>query len=289
MTDTSGRSGFGVAGRKIRTDIKRRFGGGGGGGRKKPRPSPPTTTFTFRFTEKGGVHTVTPIPVSKPEVEPSGVPAMIPIVTKSFWTHLGEAGRLETVLLPSELLYYLKEMARFIETANKAGLQGVAKAFEIRETSTFFILRRRISSRAPGSSDSDAEGSEHHTRAATAFNRGAIRLAEELTGIDDPTQVMVSRLVQEIQNDDTFQRALVLSARLILQEYGELVISRPFRSGETWAEPAKYEMVAGFRAQLNDFFTKHNEAKYWREAAIEKTLRSFPLFVLRERTTTLIR
>jgi hypothetical protein len=276
MTDTSGRSGFGRAGSKIRTALKQRFAadlekvmpppvmrrartrpGGGGGGAPGGGSTIPIQT-----------HPVPPVPGTV-------TPVPTTILRDSYWRNLDEADRLQRVLLPLDLLYYLREMARFSEIARSSGLPGVVKEFEIRDTSSFFILRRGISSRAP-------HNSEHQTRAAKAFNKGATRWAEELTGIADPLAVTVSKVVETIRAGNTVERALILSARLILQEYVELVICRPLKKDDEWAPRAKDVLLLEFRAQLDDFFRKHDSAAEWRSAAIARTLKQFPRFLLEE-------
>ncbi len=256
MTDTSSGSGFGGAGAKIRLDLKRRFGGGGrgsgggGGKRRKKRPA----------------------------VQPEPAPTETPVVTEAIWRNLYNGGRLEAVLRPPEILYYLREMARLIEAAKFGDLAEYMKEFEIRETSSFNILRRRIGNRAPGNAQSDADGSEHHNRAGGAFLVGSKDWAEELTKQDDPTQVLVSDLVKVIR-DDNFARALVLSARLILQDYGQRVIRRSIRKDDAWGEKAAQAMIDEYHTQLGRFFTSNNSAAKWRSSSIEATLEGFPPFL----------
>ena len=259
MTDTSGSSGFGGAGAKIRLDLKRRFGGGrqsggGSGGGRKKRPSAP------------------PAPAS---------PETASAVTEVIWRHLATEERLDAVLMPPELLYYLKAMARLIETASQGGLSETVKEFEIRETSTFGILRRRIGNRAPGNSDSESEGSEHHSRAGGAFLVGSARWAREITKQDDPTQVLVSDLVDVLRRGDTAQRALVLSPRRILEDYGDRVIRRSIRKDDEWGETAARDLIREYHQQLDLFFASNGSPAQWREKSIEATLKTFPQSVTR--------
>ena len=262
MTDTSGSSGFGGAGAKIRLDLKRRFGGGGRS--KGPKAAKP----------KGGQ--------KKPKKQPPDLPAPSTAlaVIEAIWRNLETEERLEAVLMPPEILYYLKAMARLIEKASQGGLPDVIEEFEIRETSTFNILRRRIINRAPGNSASESDGSEHHSRAGGAFLVGSAEWAEELTGQDDPTQVLVSDLVEVLRRGDTAQRALVLSPRKILEDYGERVIRRSIRKDDEWGEAAAREMIREYHQQINQFFAHNNSPAQWREKNIEATLKTFPPFVL---------
>jgi len=241
MTDTSGKTGFGSAGKRIRREYSSAFNGRPGSGARR----------------ESKAQTLSPVAGS---------------VLKSLWQYLHEANLLDVVLMPPELVYYLKEMARFIDTAKRLGLSGVSRTFEVRETSPFLSIRRVVSSRAPGNSQSEAEGSEHHNRAGSAFVAGSARWAQEMTGINDPTQISLRVLVEKIGAGHNYDRAIMLSAKLILQEYGQRVIRSPIRDDDTWGKRAMPALLAEFQKQLDLFFAKHNSSADWALRRLEQTL-----------------
>lgn len=250
MSDTSGTGGFGPAGRGIRQSIRARYSSGASGSqsgqRKKAKASPET---------------------------PAGhVQALV-------WKGLALGGKLEEVLLAPELLYYLEKMALFIDKAKAAGLDAVVKELGLRTESTFLSLRRLISTHAPGNSESSAQGSEQHARAGGAFATGSARWASQMSGKSDPTQITVQDLVTGIRSGDGYNEALLLSARLILQEYGERVIQAFLREDETWATKAQRQLIAQFHQQLDAFFEKHSASTDWTTRRIKKTLESYPAFL----------
>jgi hypothetical protein len=269
MTDSSGGSGFGPAGTKIRLDLKRRY-GTRSKGRSKAKQRP----------KKGAI--------SRPPTRealasgPSPATEGPPLVTAALWHNLRSAKRLESVLLPPELLYYLRELARFVEIARTDGLARVVEEFGIRETSTFNILRRKIGSRAPGNTDSGDQGSEHHSRAGGAFLVGSKDWAQEMTGEADPTQVLVGDLVEAIRRQEDLAKPLMLSARLILNDFGQRVIRRSIRQDDPWGTQAAGTMIREYYAQLDAFFAQHAKAARWRAASIEGTLKELPPFVAGE-------
>jgi len=265
MSDTSGSGGFGSAGGAIRTNLERSFGrrsraagarraGGGSGTGRKPRNG------------DGDAGTV-----PDPDDPLAGI-----------WTVLDEHELLVQSVAPPELLYYVKEMARFIDEAKRADLAGVVRRFDIRETAMFPSLRRVIKSRAPGNAESGADGSEQHSRAGGAFNAGSTRWAESLSGVADPTQVAVRGLVDTIRTGDAYDRALKLSARLILEEYVERVLRAFIRADDPWAAKATARLVADAHTQLDEFFARYPATDAWMTGRIAATLATFPGFLLRK-------
>jgi hypothetical protein len=250
MSDTSGTGGFGSAGRAIRQSIRERY------------------TSRARGTQAGKGKKAK----ASAETPAGHVQALV-------WKALGANGKLEEVLLAPELLYYLERMARFIDEAKSGGLDAVVREFGLREESTFLSLRRSISTHAPGNSESSDEGSEQHSRAGGAFTTGSARWAQEISGKSDPTQITVRALVDIIRTGERYDEALLLSARLILQEYGERVIRALLREDETWATKANRDLIPQFHAQLDAFFEKHSASTQWNARRIKKTLESFPAFL----------
>jgi hypothetical protein len=272
MSDTSGSGGFGSSGGAIRSGISRSYGGGG-----SARRSAAEKKSTRKKGSKGGGST----DGAGGTGGAGGAGAAENPLSTLVWTVLDDNKMLEDVLLPAELLYYVTEMARFIDTAKKSGLAGVVKAFEIRESATFPTLRRSIKVKAPGAAESKQEGSEQHSRAGGAFNSGTFGWAQALTRIDDPTQISIQALVDAIQKSDAYERALKLSARLIIEEYIERVIGAFIRVDDPWAKKATSGLRSDAHAQLDGFFAKHEPVSYWTSTRVEKTLAAFPGFVLR--------
>ncbi|MEA2329763.1 MAG: hypothetical protein QOE68_4722, partial [Thermoanaerobaculia bacterium] len=132
MSDTSGSGGFGPSTRKIRHQIQIRFGPGSAGA-------------TMKF---GGA-----APQKKPKKRDAAVgTGGAPILQEVLWQPLDDDHMLTDVVLPPEIVYYLKAMSRFIYGAKRGGLAAVVEEFELREESKFPSLRRYISSHAPGNS-----------------------------------------------------------------------------------------------------------------------------------------
>ncbi len=249
MSDTSGSGGFGPATRAIRTALRITFGPAEReGGQAKARGAD---------VLGGGDQ---------------------PILQTAVWWRLDKGDMLEDVLLPPELLYYLEQMARFIDGAKKGGLPGVVRALGLREDSQFPSLRRAITRRAPGNAESRDEGSEQHGRAGGAFNAGSARWAVQMSGLKDPTQVSIRQLVDEI-GGDRYDEALLLAARRILEEYGERLFRGLIREDDPWGEPAAKRLIADFGAQLDAFFAKYSSATDWSASRLAKTLERFPAFV----------
>jgi hypothetical protein len=204
--------------------------------------------------------------------------AVLPAI---IWQPLEDQDLLDALLLPSELLYYLQQMATFVETARRSGLEAVAQAFGVREASTFPSVRRVIKIRAPGNSGSRRQASEHHDRAGAAFDSGSARWAQEITGIDDPTQIPVTLLIDRIRAGDDYGRALKLSARLIIQEYGQRVIRAAIREDDTFRRAADKRLISEFHAQLDRFFARHDSPSAWTSARIPDTAARLPEFLKR--------
>jgi hypothetical protein len=247
MSDTSGTGGFGPAGRAIRQALREEY------------------SRRTRSSEAGK---------EKKAKAPAEAPAAH--VQTLVWKELGASGKLEEVLLPPELLYYLKSMASFIDEAKGGGLNAVVKKFELRAESAFPSLRRFISTHAPGNSESSDKGSEQHARAGGAFTTGSARWAQEVSGKSDPTQITIRALVDIIRSGERYDEALLLSARLILQEHGERIIRALSREDEAWATKANRQLIPQFHAQLDTFFAEHPASTQWSARRIEKTLESFP-------------
>lgn len=252
MSDTSGTGGFGPSTRAIRNGLKETFGNKSGGSQSKKGKKDETLGA-----------------VAGPNVQ------------VLVWQKLDHDHMLKSVLLPSELIYYLDAMARFIDGAKRGGLTTVVNEFGLREESTFPSLRRSITSHAPGNAESSKEGSEQHSRAGGAFNAGSARWAQKISSVTDPTQIVVRLLVDKIRSGDRYDEALMLSARLILREYGERVIHALIREDDAWATKASQRLIDDFDAQLNKFFAEHPSATDWSARRIVRTLEMFPAFVKR--------
>lgn len=250
MSDTSGTGGFGPAGRAIRQALREEYG------------------RRTRSADAGK---------EKKAKALAGAPSAH--VQTLVWKALDANGKLKEVLLPPELVYYLKAMARFIDEAKGGGLDAVVKEFSLRAESTFPSLRRFIVTHAPGNSESQDEGSEQHGRAGGAFTAGSARWAQGITGKSDPTQITIRALVDIIRLGERYDEALLLSARLILQEHGERVIRALLREDDAWATKANRHLIPQFHTQLNTFFAEHPASMQWNSRRIEKTLESFPVFL----------
>jgi hypothetical protein len=250
MSDTSGTGGFGSAGGAIRQGLRERYA-------SRPRSTSPGKGKKAKASA---------------EAAAGHVQALV-------WKVLSANGKLDEVLLPPELVYYLKAMASFIDAAKGAGLDAVIEEFGLRTESAFPSLRRVISLRAPGNSESGDEGSEQHARAGGAFTAGSARWAQEVSGQSDPTQITIRALVDIIRSGEHYDEALLKSARFILQEYGERVIQALLREDEAWATKANRQLIAQFHAQLDAFFAEHAASTQWNARRIEKTLESFPAFL----------
>jgi hypothetical protein len=248
MSDTSGFGGFGPATRGIRGNLEITFG----------------PTVRTRSTKKK---------------RPAPTDRTAPVVSAVVWQPLHNDKLLEKVLLPVEILYYLKAMARFIDGAKSGGLKTVVDEFGLRDESNFPSLRRSIASRAPGNSESGKEGSEQHSRAGGAFNTGSARWAQKISGVTNPTGISILQLVGAIRSSDRYDEALLLSARRILQEYGESVIRALIKEDDPWAATATRKLIEDFHAQLNQFFAEHGSAEEWNASRIAGTLKEFPAFV----------
>lgn len=254
MSDTSGFGGFGPSTRKIRHQIELTF-------------AEVIVKYGPTAREKRGKKLVT--------TQGDGAALLANVV----WQQLESDHLLEEVLLPSEIPYYLEAMARFIYGAKRGGLQPVVEEFELRDESKFPSLRRYISSRAPGNSESGDNGSEQHSRAGGAFNAGSARWAQEISGVTDPTQIAIRLLVDLVRSKDRYEEALLLSARRILQEYGERVLRGFIREDDPWRTKATPALIAAFHAQLDQFFADHSSAAEWEPRRIATTLQALPVFV----------
>lgn len=259
MTDTSGSSGLGSAGRQIRLNLKGHF----WGARRRRTREPHADGDPSK-----------PAQAKAPSSET--VAAILPV---TIWQPLDDQDLLDALLLPSELLYYLQQMATFVETARRSGLDAVAKAFGVREASTFPSVRRVIKIRAPGNSASRRQASEHHDRAGGAFDSGSAHWAQEISGIDDPTQIPIQLLIDRICAGDEYARALKLSARLIIQEYGERVIRAAIREDDPFRRAANKRLITEFHAQLDRFFARHDSPSAWTSARVRDTVADLPGFL----------
>lgn len=264
MSDTSGSGGFGPATRKIRKQIQIVFG-----------PAAAKVKYggsaTAKQTTKGQAATGGSGAGGSGAGGGGG-----PILSTAVWQPLADDDILEKVVLPPELLYYVKAMSRFIHGAKRGALPAVVEEFELREESKFPSLRRYISSHAPGNSEGNADGSEQHSRAGGAFNAGSARWGQELSGIADPTQITIRQLVDLIRSRNRYEQALLLSPRRILQEYGERLIRGLIREDDPWREKATPALIRDLHAQLGRFFAEHSAATEWEPQQIEETIEDLP-------------
>jgi len=252
MSDTSGTGGFGPATRGVRDGLSRNFG-------SSPRRS------AARLSRK---------------IESDGDDkSSSSRINNLLWHELDKQNILEKVLLPPELIFYLKEMAQFIETAKAGGMTEVMKKFGLQERSNFPSLRRLILNRAPGNSLSKKDGSEQHSQAGGAFNAGSVKWAQEFSGQADPTQISILSLVEKIRLNDRYDEALKLSSRKILEEYGKKVIHAFIRTDDPWGPKAGRSLDKEFEKQLDDFFDEHLSAIEWDSTRVAKTLDTLKSFV----------
>ncbi len=245
MSDTSGTGGFGPATRGVRNKLSTVF----------SSPSTRSTTQTSHQIGNGKII----------NASPNNIDALV-------WQELKKHDKLEEVFLPPELIFYLEEMARFIDTAKAGGLAEVIKKFGLQEESTFPSLRRSISNRAPGNSLSKKDGSEMHSQAGGAFNAGSVKWAEEIDESQDPTQISIRSLVEKIRSNNRYDEALKKSARDILEEYCQRVLHAYVHKDDPWAAKADATLDTQIRGQLDDFFGKHPSADEWTSKKIAKTL-----------------
>jgi len=198
-------------------------------------------------------------------------PTVLPIVTSS----MQDAGVLDEVFTAHELLYYLKQMARFIQKVADGGAEGAAEAFGVQTDSLFSTLQRRIRRGAPGNAVSGEEGTDSHQRALTAFQVGSSKWAKYLTKAKDIVVVTVNHVALVVSRN--VDESLVSSPYAILEEYIDLVVAS-FLAGEFahLIDGARKE----YRKKLKDFLAQHDEPSQWVEAAIDRTMASFPKALL---------
>ncbi len=249
MTDTGGKTiaggGKGIS-RKLRTyeeqDTLQRAATGSGASARKKAGVPPTAA-------------------------PIG-----PILTVNVWEPLAKEGVLDPLFRASELIYYLQQMARFIQRCTNGSAEDAAQEFGVHATSPFNRLQRRIREGAPGNVQSDLQKSEHHHRATRAFMAGSTNWAKQILNREDATTITIEQIAAIVQRDS--DRALVLAPRLILLDYGEQVYGTFVTRDENGVSIAEKHMREEYQSQLERFFTKYG-ASHWTERNIPKTMAAF--------------
>lgn len=181
-------------------------------------------------------------------------------------------GIFDEVFTAPELIYYLKQMARFIGLSDDE--EAVKEAFDVTPESVFTMLQRKIRHRAPGNAASDAiEGSDHHVRALHAFQAGSSKWVLKITKARDIVVVTLRLLMKAVaRNRDA---ALLSSPRAILEEYVEQVLSSMI-ADDPELMTLGGRMRVEYRAKLDSFFSKFGDSAHWVESRISKTMESFP-------------
>jgi hypothetical protein len=248
MTDTGGGKGFSGSRGKARNNLRKlaslldeggsgaskRKGGGGAKG-KPPKPSPGPTPMPDR------------------------------ILPSAVWPELLKAGVYEDMFTAPELIYYLQQMARFIQKIPSGG-EEVAAAFNVRPDSPFSVLQRKIRQGAPGTSS-------HASRATHAFQAGSNRWAIDLVKRRDPAVFTVNHVVMAVRNN--VEGALLSSPRAILDEYVKQVVDSLI-SDDPKLELLSERLRREYTTQLQPFFARFNDPSDWMEMRIPVTMKAFP-------------
>jgi hypothetical protein len=242
--DSGGDAGLGGSRGRARTKLRRYVAlGGGGDGRGKQR------------LEQGGGGTIT-------------LGAVLPLIIPA----LDDAGVTEDVFTAPELIYYLEQMARFIQES--ASGEKVAEVFGVRDDSVFAALQRKIRLAAPGNTASGDEGSDSHKRALDAFQSGSSRWARERTKAKDVLRITVKLLSTAVRQD--VDDALLSSPRAILHDYVDHVVVGSFLGGDPVLKALEIQTRREYQAKLDAFFDRFDKPGHWVATRIEKTMESFP-------------
>jgi hypothetical protein len=250
MTDTGGGKGFSGSRGKARNNL-RNFPGlfDSGGGAPKGGGT------------RAGAGTVTP---KRPNLAPVP-PITDPILPLAVWPELIKAGVYEDMFTAPELIYYLQQMARFIQMT-PGGVEEMAAEFKVRPDSPFSVLQRKIRQGAPGAS-------AHANRAAGSFQAGSNRWAIDLVKRRDPAVFTVNHVVMAVKRD--VDRALVSSPRPILDEYVKQVVDSVI-SDDPQLELLSARLQKEYTRQLQSFFARFDDPLDWTELGIPVTMKSFP-------------
>lgn len=241
MSDTSGRVRYEPTRKKI---IKDKVGAvslslGGGGGAKSPAK----------------------------KVSPAVPNIQINLPRDLVWGLLHNDGLLAKAYNNTELIAFLKLMANFIETSADSGLEAVVKEFNVETDSSFSLFQRKIRAQVDQQHTSEFNGA-----AKRAFQVGSTTWAGRLLKQTDPTKFKLARLVEVVRQQ--VETALVLAPRLILQEYGERLLTSALPGGETNRRVVDATIKA-FRQQFNTFMEEHKDPGEWSSTTIAATVKKY--------------
>jgi hypothetical protein len=241
--DSGGDAGLGGSRGRARTKLRRYVAlGAGGDGKARPKQE-----------GRGGTLTLGPIQ---------------PLIIAA----LDDAGVTEDVFTAPELIYYLEQMARFIQES--AHGEKVSEVFGVRDDSVFAALQRKIRLAAPGNTASGDQGSDSHKRALDAFQSGSSKWARERTKAKDVLRITVKVLSTAVRQD--VDAALLSSPRAILHDYVDHVVVGSFLGGDPVLKSLHDQTRREYQAKMDAFFARFDKPGHWVATRIEKTMESFP-------------
>jgi hypothetical protein len=183
------------------------------------------------------------------------------------WGLLHDDGLLTKAYNDSELIAFLKLMAEFIEMSADSGLEAVVEKFNVETDSSFSLLQRRIREQIDQQHSSEFNGA-----AKRAFQVGSTTWAGRLLKQTDPTKFKLARLVEVVRQQ--VEMALLLAPRLILQDYGERLLTSALPGGEGNRKVVEATIKA-FRQQFNSFMEEHKDPAEWVSDKIAATVKKY--------------
>lgn len=200
------------------------------------------------------------------------IPEVVP-AKDVVWHPLQSDGKLtEKAFNSSALVPYLKRMAEFIEIAVSEGAVGVTKEFDLQADMPFSTLQRNIRKE-----ERSGATTEFDPAAGRAFQIGSTKWAALLLKKGDPMRYKVDKVVEAVRNQPDY--ALTLSARCVLETYGERILTSVLPGGKAIV-PVATGLKRDFEQKLKTFMDKQSNASDWGSLAIAATVARFTRFLL---------